>query len=329
MQGIIMNEKKIQIGGQAVIEGVMMRGPEHIATAIRRIDGSIEVQKKPFVSLTKNHPIYKLPIIRGFVSLIEMLKIGIQTLNYSANVWEEDAKKADENTRSFEANDGAASENQKSNSLKKKMEEVLTIGIALALAILMFGIVPYWLSSLLNLDKQNLLFNLFAGSVRIVFFVVYVYSISFMKDIKRVFEYHGAEHKVVTAYENKAPLNVESVKQFSTIHPRCGTSFMFIVLLIAILLFSLIDTFVVWKLDFTPNAIQRFLYHLPFIPLISGISYEFLKISERKAKNCFIKLFIKPGMALQKITTQPPDDSQLEVAIVALKEAVGIMDNFQ
>ncbi|MCL2065250.1 MAG: DUF1385 domain-containing protein [Candidatus Cloacimonetes bacterium] len=328
-----MSEKKIQIGGQAVIEGVMMRGPEHLATAVRRRDGSIEVQKKPFISITKTHPIYKRPVIRGFVSLIEMMKIGIQTLNYSADIWEKDNMEApiqEEGTDKLtDIQDPKINEIQttKSTSFRKKMEEYLTYVAGFGLAILLFGFLPYWLASLLNLEKNNIYFNLFSGSLRIVFFVIYVYCISFMKEIKRVFEYHGAEHKAVFAYEQKAPLTVESVKEFITIHPRCGTSFMFIVLLIAILIFSIIDTFVAWYWNFIPNFLQRFLYHLPFIPLISGISYEFLKLSEKKGNNILMKLFTKPGMALQNITTQPPDELQIEVAIVALKEALNLENN--
>ena len=306
-----MSDKKIQIGGQAVIEGVMMRGPEYIATAIRRKDGSIDIQKKPFVSITKTHPIYKRPIIRGFVSLIEMLKIGINTLNYSADAYEKDhLEETSEHDTSKKTN---------------KIGEYLTLIFAFALALLLFGLVPYLLTSLMKIEESNILFNLFAGLIRIVFFVIYVYCISLWKDIKRVFEYHGAEHKAVFAYEQKAPLTVDSVRNFTTIHPRCGTSFMFFVLLVSILVFSVIDMIVAtyW---FRPGALIRFLYHLPFIPIISGISYEFLKLSEKKANNIFVKIFTYPGMSLQKITTQPPDDSQIEIAIVALKEALNISE---
>ena len=300
-----MSEKKIQIGGLAVIEGVMMRGPDQLATAIRKKDGSICIQKKAYVSVTKTHPVYKLPIIRGFVSIIEMLKIGMETLNYSAKIWETDNIEEVSETSSF----------------RKKLEEVLPIIVAIVLALLFFGYLPYLISSFLGLAKQNILFNLVSGTIRIAFFVVYVYCISFMKDIKRVFEYHGAEHKAVFAHENKAPLTVESVRSFSTIHPRCGTSFMFFVLLVAIFVFSILDTFVAIYY-FVPTPLVRFLYHIPFIPLISGISYEILKLSESKMDNPLIRLFTKPGMALQKFTTQQPDDKQIEVAIAALSEAL-------
>jgi uncharacterized protein YqhQ len=314
-----MSEKKIQVGGQAVIEGVMMRGPSHIATAIRRKNGTIDVQVKPFVTLTKSHMLYSRPIIRGFVSLIEMLKIGISALNFSANRYEldyqDDAKSDDESQ---------VSENKKKKPslARQKFEEALTICIAFVLAFALFGYVPYLCAQLLNLSKSDVLFNLFAGCIRIIFFVLYVYLISLMKDIRRVFEYHGAEHKAVTAHEHKETLTIENVRKYTTIHPRCGTSFMFFVLLVAILVFSVLDTFVSIYIA-PPTAIVRLLYHLPFLPLIAGISYEFLRLTEKNINHPLVKVFTIPGMSLQKITTQPPDDIQIETAIVALKAALG------
>jgi len=301
-----MTEKKIQVGGQAVIEGVMMRGPAHIATAVRRADSSIVVRVSPFVTVTKSHPFYSLPIIRGFVSLIEMMTIGFKSLNFSAGQYE------------LDTDTEAPKETSKA---KQKFGEFMSYAVALVLAFLLFGYVPYLLSSLLGLSKQNILFNLFAGSIRIIFFVLYVYLISLMKDIRRVFEYHGAEHKTVSAYENKQQLTVNNVQPFSTIHPRCGTSFMFFVLLVAILVFSVIDTIVAYYW-FIPNALQRLLYHLLFLPLISGISYEFLKLSEKNLNNPLVKIFTIPGMSLQKVTTQAPDPQQLEVAITSLQAAL-------
>lgn len=304
--GDLMEEKKIQVGGQAVIEGVMMRGSEYIATAVRRKDGTVDILKKKFVSVTKNHPFYSKPIVRGFVSLIEMLKIGFQALNFSANRYELD----DENSKDVVKNEK-----------KEKLSEYLTLGVSLLLAFLLFGYLPYFLASLIGLDKQNFLFNIFAGSLRIVFFILYVFLISLMKDVKRVFEYHGAEHKAVFAHENKEELSIENVKPHTTIHPRCGTSFMFFVLLVAILIFSVIDTIVAlyW---FTPNALIRLIYHLPFLPVISGISYELLKLSDRKLNHPLVKILTIPGMALQRITTQKPDEQQIEIAIIALKSAI-------
>jgi len=301
-----MSDKKLQIGGQAVIEGVMMRGPQHIATAVRRADGSVVIRTEPFVTRTKTHPLFKLYIIRGFVSLIEMLFIGIKTLNFSASQFELDHDPP-----------------QKTSSQKwKSFQEFITLLIALALAFVLFGYVPYKLAELIDLSKDNILFNLFAGSIRIVFFVIYVFLISLMSDIKRVFQYHGAEHKSVSAYESKVALTVENVDPFSTIHPRCGTSFMFVVLIISILIFACIDTAVVAYFGIIPTALIRLLYHLPFLPLIAGISYEFLKLSDKNINHFLVRIATWPGMALQKITTNKPDPFQIEVAIIALQAAL-------
>ncbi len=302
-----MAKKEIQVGGQAVIEGVMMRGPEAIATAIRRANGDIEIQKKAFLTKTKNHPIYKLPIIRGFVSLIEMMIIGIGTLNFSAKRFE------------LDLDDSHKEETKK--GFKDKVFEMLTILFSLGLAFALFGYLPYQIAGWVQLDKQNFLFNLFAGSIRIVFFVLYVYIISKFKDIKRVFEYHGAEHKTVHAYEKEVELIPEKVKVFTTIHPRCGTSFMFFVLLVSILVFSVIDTIVSYYFG-TPILFVRLGYHLLLLPLISGISYEILKLSGKNINHPLVKLLTVPGMSLQKITTQEPDDQQLEISIIALKAAM-------
>lgn len=318
-----MNEtKQIQIGGQAVIEGVMMRGPLHLATAIRRKDKSIEVQKQKFESKTKDNRIFGLPIIRGFVSLIEMLVIGIRTLNFSASRAELDWKEEEKSKK----------QKKEKSEGRKKAEELLSYIFAFGLAFLLFAWLPYRIAEWMNLGKQNIFFNLFAGAVRIVFFVVYVWIISKMKDVKRVFEYHGAEHKSVFAYENGNDLNMEEVQKFGTLHPRCGTSFMFFVLLISILIFSIVDTVVAyfWK---APAFQLRLLYHLFLIPLISGISYEVLKLSGKNIKHPLVRLMTAPGLALQRITTQPPDDEQIEVALVALKSALDMdlsdMDNIR
>jgi len=299
-----------------VIEGVMMRGPGHIACAVRRKDDSIDIYRNDFVSVTKNHPFYRQPIIRGFVSLIEMLKIGLQSLNFSAHRYELDYPEEQKDSKS-------PSETTKPKSDKrKKIEEAGTIIFAMVLAIALFGLLPYFLTSVLNIDKQNILFNLFAGCIRICFFVLYVYLISLMKDVKMVFEYHGAEHKAVSTHEKNQDLTIENVKEHSTIHQRCGTSFMFLVLLIAILLFSIIDTLITYHIGRPLAFWERFIYHLPFIPFISGIGYEIIKLSDKNKNHFLVRLFTAPGMALQRITTKEPSESQIEVAIIALKAAL-------
>ena len=307
-----MSKKEIQVGGQAVIEGVMMRGPKYLATAIRRKDKSIEIRKEHFESITSKNKFLGLPFVRGTVSLIEMMLIGFKTLNFSANRaeidWSEEEKEK--------------SKKQKDKSkFRQKAEEVISYIFAFGLAFLLFAYLPYQIAEWLGLGKENIYFNLFAGVLRILFFVVYVFIISKMKDIHRIFEYHGAEHKSVYAYENNSKLDPDSVQKFSTLHPRCGTSFIFLVLLISILIFSIVNTLFshFWG---QPQIFVRLGYHLLLFPLVSGISYEVLKFSGKNINHPLVKIFTAPGLALQRITTQPPDNEQIEVAVIAMKCAL-------
>ncbi|MDY0152204.1 MAG: DUF1385 domain-containing protein [Candidatus Cloacimonas sp.] len=308
------NKKEISVGGQAVIEGVMMRGPEALATAIRRKDGSIELLKQPFTSITSKNKLLGLPIIRGFVSLIEMMIIGIQTLTFSANRFELDLI-------AEEAAKGKMIKQKSKNAAK--LEEIFSFVFAFGLAFLLFGLLPYKLSDWMKLSKQDLYFNLFAGGIRIVFFVLYIYLISLIKDVNRLFRYHGAEHKNVNAYEHETPLVIDKIQTWTTIHPRCGTSFMFFVLLIGILIFSIVDTLVsAFILHGSLPWFVRLGYHILLIPFVSGVSYEVLKFSGKNLKHPLVKMMTIPGMALQRITTQPPDDSMVEIGLVAMKAAL-------
>lgn len=300
--------KSLSIGGQAVIEGVVMRGPSYLATAVRRKDKTIEVKKEEFISITKKHPLLGLPVIRGFVSLIEVLIIGLKTLQFSAERAELDEQLE-----------------KKKNPEKKKnnLDMLLAILFAFLLAFVIFTYLPYQIAYLLHLSRESLFFNLFTGLVRIFFFIGYVKLISLMKDIQRIFQYHGAEHKTVHAYENRVELNPGNIARYTTIHPRCGTSYVFLVLMVSILVFSILDT--IYAAYFgVPALFIRIFYHLLFVPFIAGISYEVLKISGKKINNPFVKIITLPGMLLQRITTQPPDKEQLEVAIVALESALEI-----
>ena len=312
-----MQEKKeINVGGQAVIEGVMMRGPDLLATAIRRKDGSIELLKTPFVSITQKKKFLGLPIIRGFISLIEMMIIGIKTLTFSANRYELDLV-TEEKSKGEKTKERSKTAEQTTN--------IMSYIIAFGLAFLLFGWLPYKLADWLHLSRKDLLFNIFAGLVRIVFFVLYVYLISLMKDIKRLFRYHGAEHKNVNAYEHNCPLEIEKIQNWSTIHPRCGTSFIFFVLIISILIFSIIDTLVSAYILHSPVLVYlRLGYHILLLPLISGISYEVLKFSGKNLKHPIVKLLTVPGMALQHITTQPPDKEMIEIGLIAMKAALNM-----
>lgn len=307
-------KKEINVGGQAVIEGVMMRGPERLATAVRRKNGDIELKLTPFISLTQKHKFLGLAIIRGFVSLIEMMKIGLTTLNFSAERYELDLIAEEE---------AKGKANKKKSKWMEKGAEIGSYVIAFSLAFLLFGLLPYKLADWLKLSKQDFFFNLFAGSIRIVFFVLYVWLISLMKDVKRLFRYHGAEHKNVNAYEHQSNLQINDIQTYTTIHPRCGTSFMFFVLLVGILIFSITDTLVSHFILGGPIPMYlRLGYHLLMIPIISGVSYEVLKFSGKNLKHPVVKIMTVPGMALQRITTQPPDDDMIETALVAMKAAL-------
>ncbi|MBM4402819.1 MAG: DUF1385 domain-containing protein [Candidatus Cloacimonetes bacterium] len=310
-----MNEKKqINVGGQAVIEGVMMRGPEALAMAVRRKDGSIELFKSPFTSITQRIKWMGLPILRGFVSLIEMMRIGIRSLTVSAKRYELDLN--------AEAAEQGKTIKTKSRTMQQ-LEDILSFAFAIGLAFVLFGLLPYKISDWVHLSQQDFYFNLVAGGIRIVFFVLYIWLISLMRDVKRVFRYHGAEHKNVNAYEHDEPLTVPDIQRWTRIHPRCGTSFMFFVLLVAILIFSVTDTLVsIYILGKPVPTLLRLGYHFLMIPLISGVSYEILKFSGKKINHPIVKILTIPGMALQRITTQPPDDEMVETALVAMKAAL-------
>lgn len=286
---------KVNIGGQAVIEGVLMRAPRSMAIAVRRPDGEIIVKRETVVPLSERFPLVKLPLVRGAVALFTSLIIGMQALSFSANE--------------------AISEGEE----KEEMSSFAmggTIAVALLFGILLFFILPLFLTKLLvpYIGDSNIVFNLVDGLIRVIVFLIYVYSISRMSDIQRVFQYHGAEHKSIFAFEAGIALTVENVKQFSRLHPRCGTSFLLIVMLVSIVVFSLIPK--LWP--FYLKAGSR----IVLLPVIAGLSYELLKLSARHEKSRLVRFLIAPGLALQRLTTREPDDGQIEVAIRSLDEAL-------
>ncbi len=306
------NKPEIAVGGQAVIEGVMMRGPIYIATAIRKKNGSILIKKEKFISKTKKNKFLGFPVIRGFVSLIEMLIIGFKSLNFSA---EEAIKDEEGNSK------GSKSSKQEEGGFSK-VYQAFTYIFAFGLAFLFFVFLPYKIGYWSNIQKTSFVFNLFVGIIRIVFFLLYIYVISLLKDVRRLFEYHGAEHKSVFAYEANPDFTLEDTKKFKTLHPRCGTSFIIIVLILAILIFSIFDAILTSLIGHTIPLLLRILFHLLLLPIISGISYEILKFSGKNINHWLVKIFSAPGLALQRITTKEPDANQLEVAICALKAAL-------
>lgn len=301
------------IGGQAVIEGVMMRGPKEIATAVRTPDGEIVVDKKPVSSITQKLKFLKLPILRGVVSFIESLIIGTKSLMYSAEFFdiEEEEDKKKKETMSEE-------ERQKLEKKESKMKNVAiysSVVFALIFGVALFMLLPGFLIDLIrkliptDFAGANIVATLVEGIVRISIFLIYVALVSQMKDIRRVFEYHGAEHKTIFCYESGEELTVENARKFSRLHPRCGTSFLLIVMVVSIILFS----FITWE-----NMWMRLGIRLLLLPVVAGISYEIIKLAGR-SKSKIMRVVSLPGMWLQKITTREPDDSQLEVAIASLK----------
>ncbi|MEO8217135.1 MAG: DUF1385 domain-containing protein [Acidobacteriota bacterium] len=285
------------IGGQAVIEGVMMRSLTGYSVAVRQPNGEVAIRKEKLTSLAKKYPLLKTPVLRGSVVLIQSLVLGIRALNYSASV-STAGEEGDEEMSSWAV---AAS-----------------MGVAMVLGVGLFILAPLGLTNLLRHyvmpQMSNLTYNVIDGVIRAGFFFVYVFSISFMEDIRRVFQYHGAEHKTVYTFEANEDLTVENARAKSTLHPRCGTSFLLFVMAISIVVFSFVPS--------TAPFVVKFGARLVLVPLIAGLAYEVIRFSARHLTNPICRALIQPGLWLQKITTKEPDDRQLEVAVTALREAL-------
>ena len=310
--------KPMQVGGQAVIEGVMMRAPGSVATAVRRANGQIIVQYQSYKSVTEKYKWLNVPILRGAVGLIDMMYLGIKTLNFSAEIAMLDAE-----TKEAKSNDKTDGTNSKSKTkTQSKLALVATLVFALALGIGIFFVVPLYLTTkVFAIEQTAIAFNLVAGAIRITILLLYMAGISLMKDIQQLFRYHGAEHKSVFAYELKGALLPSSVIKYSRFHPRCGTSFLLIVAFVAILSFSLLDALLLTFLTSITLPI-RLLTHLPFIPIVGGLAYEIIKFSAKHGTTWWGRILIAPGLWLQHITTKEPTEPQLEVALVALKCAL-------
>ncbi len=276
---------KKKVGGQAVIEGVMMKSPSKVAIAVRKPNGKISVKKKRHKSWAKKYPVLGLPVVRGFVELLEMLVIGMKALTYSAN----EASEEDEQIG--------------------KGEIAITFVLATLLTIILFVALPLFIAKHVT-SGTGFWFDLTDGLLRLAIFLLYVYFISKLKDMRTVFQYHGAEHCSVHCYEHGKKLTPENAIKFTTLHPRCGTSFLVIVIAISIVVFSFIAD---------PRWIVKFFSRILLLPVIAGLSYEVLKISAKYEKNPIAEIIIKPGLWVQKLTTRKPTKRQIEVAIAALK----------
>ncbi len=297
------------VGGQAVIEGVMMRSPEKVSTSVRLPGGKIITKTEPFISLTRRKKLLGKVIIRGIVSFFEMLILGIKTLNYSAEI-----------AASGEVE--PATEKVKSQSGNFNLAIVITVTISLALAMTIFFFLPILITQLLSINREALEFNFVAGCVRLGMFLAYVWVLSWFSSFRRIFQYHGAEHKSIFAFEADLPLAVESTHSFSTYHPRCGTSFILIVAMLAILTYSVSDTVFAIVFGHPPGVLERFTTHLLFLPIVAGTSFELLKLSGKTRNNPVTRILIAPGLWLQRITTNEPSDEQVEVALTALKSSI-------
>jgi len=297
--------KKPSVGGQALIEGVMMKGPDRIAMAVRMADGQIDVKVDEVTPVSQKNKLFSLPVVRGSVNLIDSMVTGVKSLTYSAQFFEEEE---DSKPSKFD--------NFLNRVFKDKAEDVmvyLAIFIAIISAVGIFILGPSLLSDLLRIwTKNRVIINVAEGIIRIAAFVGYIAIISKLEDIQRVFQYHGAEHKAIHCYESGRELTVENAKQFTTLHPRCGTSFLLIVMVISIVTFSFLGL---------PNPLVKALIRILMLPVIAGISYEILKWTG-KSNSRLVAAISYPGMMLQKMTTREPDDSQLEVALRALEGAL-------
>lgn len=296
------------MGGQAVIEGVMMRGSKSLATAVRTPKGNIEINYKDNRPITKKHPILNIPFLRGFFVLIESMKIGMESLNYSASFLDDE----DEEPTKFEL--------WLEKKLGKRANDVIigfTMIISFIFSIGLFVALPTGIASIFkNMGASNLALNLIEAFIRISILIGYMYVISKMKDIYRLFQYHGAEHKTIFCYESMEELTVENVRKQPRLHPRCGTNFMFLIMFVSIVIFSCTG----WG-----GIVERLLLRIILIPVVTGISYELIKWLG-KSDGKLARIIAYPGLKLQLLTTKEPDDSQIEVAIASLKAAEGIED---
>jgi uncharacterized protein YqhQ len=298
-----------------LVEGVLMRAPGRIAVAARAPDGTIAVEGRDFVPFAKRHPLLALPVLRGAASLVEALSIGARALSWSAGVQEKGTANSDELAPP--------------SSLKDKAITTITLLGSLALALGLFQLLPYGVASLIAGGSREhpanpLLFNGSAGIVRITLLIAYMWALSFLPDVRRLFQYHGAEHKSIFSHEGGHGLESDAIARQPRFHPRCGTSFILIVALTCILFFSLFDAIMLHGIGYAyPNFLVRFLVHLPFIPAVAGLSFELLKLSAKRQDSRWVRAMTMPGLWLQRITTREPDRDQIEVAIASAKAALG------
>lgn len=304
--------KSSGIGGQAVLEGVMMKNGDAYAVAVRKPDGEIEVDKKVTTQSRVLDIMKKIPIIRGVINFVSSLVLGMTTLTYSASFYEEEEKDSDSDSK------------KSKKGLSDNTVMGLTVAAAIVIAVVVFMILPYGISLLFEKYIPSVtLLSLVEGIIRMVIFIIYIMAISLMEDIKRVYMYHGAEHKCINCIEHGLDLTVENVRKSSKEHKRCGTSFLLLVMVVSIIVFAFIRA---------ESPVLRLVLRLLLVPVVAGIAYEFIRLAGR-SDNIIVNLISKPGLMLQKITTKEPDDSMIEVGIASVEAVFDwqsyIQENFQ
>ena len=289
------------IGGQAVLEGVMMKNKEKYAVAVRKPDGEIEVEVETYQGLAHGSKFKELPFIRGIFNFLDSLILGTRALNYSASFYEEEEGKETKFDKAMDKMSGGNGE--------KLLSGIVTV-ISIMLAVGIFIVLPYFISSLFeSFIRNRSLMSIIEGVIRIALFLLYVWGISAMKDIRRLYQYHGAEHKCINCIEKGRPLTVHNVMRSSRLHKRCGTSFIFFVMLVSIVLFFFIQV---------DNVAEKVILRILLMPVVAGISYEIIRLAGR-TDNVFIKILSAPGMWIQRMTTREPDESMAEVAIASVE----------
>ncbi|MFL5784013.1 MAG: DUF1385 domain-containing protein [Bacteriovoracaceae bacterium] len=330
---LLTTKQYTSIGGQAVIEGVMMRSPNAFVVAVRKPDGSIRLRRDQWYGLSRKLDFLKKPFLRGVLMLVETMANGLVSLNYSANIAmaEEEKEKALKKGKTAEEFEAA----------QKKKEKVdvatfMTMAVSFAFGIGLFVFVPhavaFFIGDILGKDwtLDSFAFHAVDGVVKALIFVGYIWGISYIKDVYRVFQYHGAEHKSIATFEAGMDLTVDNARKFTTLHPRCGTSFIFFLILISILMFSAVFTLVPVGANLPPvlRHVVAVLFKVALMLPVAGISYELIKFSGKCSTQWWAKAMSAPGMLLQKLTTKEPDDQQLEVALSSIKAVLHLEEKY-
>lgn len=311
MLPVLESGEETLVGGQAVMEGVMMRAPHSYCVAVRRASGEIVTEQEPLAKVSEKYPLFKYPLLRGCGTLGQAMWLGVKALRFSANVAMEDEKAAE----------GKADSGKKGSGEIPGWVMTANLAFSLVFFIVLYKLVPLWLTERIQdvypVVANQILFNLVDGVIRIAIFLAFLFGISRYKDIHRVFEFHGAEHKVVYNFESGRTVDVENAQSFTTLHPRCGTSFLLVVMVISMVMYAM--------LPFTAFA-AKFVSRIVLLPVIAGLSYELIRYAA-KQRGSALAMLTAPGLWLQKITTQPPDNGQVEVAIHALDGAMKLEES--